>query len=75
MTRPCADPDGEPGTHGAGGEARRPPVSCARCGTTAPEPPPTWTCSVEHGVHRYFCDACSREHLRSIEGRLDSAWW
>ncbi|MGV9254067.1 hypothetical protein [Streptomyces sp. NPDC003697] len=35
----------------------------------------TWTCSVENGVRRYFCDRCSRDNLRSIEGRLDSAWW
>ncbi|MGW4319040.1 hypothetical protein ACWEMW_07580 [Streptomyces sp. NPDC004684] len=50
-------------------------VTCARCGAPADGPPPTWTCSVENGVRRYFCDACSREHLRAIEGRLDSAWW
>ncbi|MFF9816080.1 hypothetical protein [Streptomyces sp. NPDC014006] len=53
----------------------RPPV-CARCGTTATEPQPTtWTFSVENGVRGYFCDACSRENLRAIEGRLDSSWW
>ncbi|MEW5355088.1 hypothetical protein [Streptomyces sp. 16-176A] len=50
-------------------------VTCARCGAPADGPPPTWTCSVENGVRRYVCDACSREHLRAIEGRLDSAWW
>ncbi|NGO77507.1 hypothetical protein G6045_17830 [Streptomyces sp. YC504] len=48
---------------------------CARCGTTADAPRPTWTCSVENGSRRYFCDDCSREHLRAIEGRLDSSWW
>ncbi|MET8974512.1 hypothetical protein ABZX85_02745 [Streptomyces sp. NPDC004539] len=52
------------------------PVSCARCGTTVTAPPPlTWTCSVENGERRYLCDACGRENLRAIEGRLDSAWW
>jgi hypothetical protein len=30
---------------------------------------------VENGRRVYFCDHCAREHLRSIEGRLDSAWW
>ncbi|MEB3963432.1 hypothetical protein OKJ48_24765 [Streptomyces kunmingensis] len=50
-------------------------VVCARCGTTAQGPPLTWTCSVEGGVRRYFCDACAREHIRAIEGRLDSEWW
>ena len=48
---------------------------CARCGTQAQAPQPTWTCSVENGIRHYFCDACSRENLRAIEGRLDSAWW
>ncbi|MFD8737204.1 hypothetical protein ACFV06_20110 [Streptomyces sp. NPDC059618] len=50
-------------------------IVCARCGTTAPGPRPTWTCSVENGARRYFCDNCARDNLRSIEGRLDSAWW
>ncbi|GAA0926570.1 hypothetical protein [Streptomyces thermoalcalitolerans] len=53
----------------------RPAWECSRCGTPADGPQPTWTCSVEGGVRRYFCDACSRKNLRSIEGRLDSAWW
>ncbi|MER6568046.1 hypothetical protein ABT288_18175 [Streptomyces sp. NPDC001093] len=49
---------------------------CARCGAPADGPPPaTWTCSVENGVRQYFCDICSRENLRAIEGRLDSSWW
>ncbi|MFF8866705.1 hypothetical protein ACF08B_32175 [Streptomyces sp. NPDC015139] len=52
------------------------PVVCARCGTLADGPEPvTWTCSVENGVRQYFCDTCSRENLRAIEGRLDSSWW
>ncbi|MEU7382538.1 MULTISPECIES: hypothetical protein [unclassified Streptomyces] len=61
------------GTGGA--SAERPALVCARCGTPAEGLPPTWTCSVENGTRRYFCDACSRENLRSIEGRLDSTWW
>ncbi|MEV0173375.1 hypothetical protein AB0I00_19950 [Streptomyces sp. NPDC050803] len=55
--------------------AERQPLVCARCGTQAEAPQPTWVCSMENGVRRYFCDACSRENLRAIEGRLDSAWW
>ncbi|MCF3134707.1 hypothetical protein [Streptomyces olivochromogenes] len=61
-----------------GGPSAEPQHSlvCARCGAPADGPPPTtWTCSVENGVRQYFCDRCSRENLRSIEGRLDSAWW
>jgi hypothetical protein len=64
---------GAPDPVGPGAE--RPLPVCERCGTASEGLPPTWTCSVENGVRRYFCDACSREHLRSIEGRLDSAWW
>jgi len=48
---------------------------CGRCGHTAEGLPITWTCSVENGSRVYFCDDCGRKHLRSIEGRLDSAWW
>ncbi|WP_107400570.1 hypothetical protein [Streptomyces africanus] len=55
------------------------PLVCDRCGTSAGTladgPPLTWTHSVENGVRRYFCETCSRENLRSIEGRLDSDWW
>ncbi|MEU5655403.1 hypothetical protein ABZ802_07290 [Streptomyces sp. NPDC047737] len=52
-------------------------VRCARCGTTADSdgPPPTWLCSVENGTRQYFCEACSRAHIRAIESRLDSDWW
>ncbi|MCX5131005.1 hypothetical protein ACIRRT_19460 [Streptomyces sp. NPDC102256] len=56
----------------AGGDRQ---IVCARCGTRADGPRPTWTCSVENGTRHYFCDACSRSNLRAIEGRLDSAWW
>ena len=35
----------------------------------------TWTTSVENGRARLYCDTCSRDHLRAIEGKLDSAWW
>lgn len=50
-------------------------VTCERCGVTHKGLPLTWTCSVENRRRVYFCDACGRRHLRSIEGRLDSAWW
>jgi hypothetical protein len=35
----------------------------------------TWTTSVENGRKRVYCDACSRQHLRSMEGKLDSEFW
>jgi hypothetical protein len=40
-----------------------------------PGVPLTWTTAFEHGRRKVFCVFCSREHLRSIEGKLDSAWW
>ncbi|MFJ8197452.1 hypothetical protein [Streptomyces sp. NPDC096152] len=63
------------GSDHGGSSAERPSVVCARCGALPDGPRPTWTCSVEGGVRRYFCDACSRKNLRAIEGRLDSPWW
>lgn len=54
--------------------AERPPAG----GTPDVEgtpPPLTWSTAVENGRTRYFCAACSREHLRAIESKLDSAWW
>ncbi|MFR9799704.1 hypothetical protein ACL02U_27985 [Streptomyces sp. MS06] len=66
-SRPAVDPGPAvgPGT-----------VACARCGVQAGDAlPVTWTCSVEDGVRRHFCETCSRQNLRAIEGRLDSAWW
>jgi hypothetical protein len=56
-------------------------ATCDFCGTPAPadqpgdELPLTWTTAVENGRRRVFCAACSREHLRAIEGKLDSEWW
>jgi hypothetical protein len=55
--------------------------TCDFCGTAAPAGGPadglplTWTTAVENGRTRVFCDACSRRHLRAIEGKLDSEWW
>ncbi len=52
-------------------------VTCDLCGARAEgdTPPLTWATSVEQGRQRVFCDRCSREHIRSIEGKLDSDWW
>jgi hypothetical protein len=57
------------------GEAETP--ICAFCGTRAPghKLPLTWSTAVENGVQRHFCERCSREHLRAMESKLDSAWW
>jgi hypothetical protein len=52
-------------------------VTCAFCGTTEPgeDAPLTWTSAVEGGRLKLFCDRCSREHLRAMEGKLDSDYW
>ena len=53
-----------------------PIVTCSLCGTTVEgEAPLTWSVSTgPRGVQR-TCERCTREHLRSIEGKLDEAWW
>ena len=52
-------------------------VACAFCGKAAEDDPPplTWTSATENGRARWFCDTCSREHLRAMESKLDSEWW
>ena len=35
----------------------------------------TWSTSVENGRTKAYCDRCSREHLRAMEGKLDSEYW
>lgn len=53
-------------------------AGCDFCGQSAPEgelPPLTWTSAVEDGQTRWFCEACSRRHLRAMESKLDSRWW
>lgn len=52
-----------------------PVVTCAGCGEGAEGPPVTWsTQNGSRGISR-LCERCTRENLRSIEGRLDEAWW
>lgn len=34
-----------------------------------------WSTAVEGGRRRSYCEYCSREHLRSMEGKLDSEFW
>ena len=51
------------------------PTCCAHCGTAAVQRPLTWSSESDGRGTRWLCDACTREHLRAIEGRLDEAWW
>jgi len=54
------------------------PLACATCGRQVADESEArlaWAFAVENGRRVWTCDLCSREHLRSIEGKLDSAWW
>ena len=51
---------------------------CVTCGVRAEDESLarlTWALGVENGRHVWTCGRCSREHLRSIESKLDSSWW
>lgn len=51
---------------------------CATCGAVPEDLAVarlTWARGLENGRDVWTCEACSRRHLRSIEGKLDSAWW
>jgi hypothetical protein len=50
---------------------------CGSCGRVAPraEALLSWSRSTERGRTTWTCVPCSREHVRSIESKLDPAWW
>ncbi|SER76317.1 hypothetical protein SAMN05216199_1125 [Pedococcus cremeus] len=51
---------------------------CATCGAAPADEGLarlTWARGVENGRDVWTCETCSRRHLRSIEGKLDSSWW
>ncbi len=52
-------------------------LTCDFCGTVTPGPdlPLTWSTARERDRPRVYCERCSREHLRSMEGKLDSEHW
>jgi len=50
-------------------------VSCSVCSSSADEPPLTWTSQVTERGRQWLCETCTRQNLRSIEGKLDEAWW
>ena len=51
--------------------------ACTVCGTrSAPEESRlAWSLQVGARGEQWLCPACTRAHVRSIEGRLDEAWW
>jgi len=52
-------------------------VTCDFCGTTSDtdDAPLTWSTAMENGRAKVYCDRCSRENLRAMEGKLDSEFW
>ena len=54
---------------------RRSEVRCALCGRAAAEQPLTWAVSVERGETLLYCEQCSRDNVRAMEGRLDADWF
>jgi hypothetical protein len=61
-------------------------ATCSWCGAVADPPPPTWSLSTDERMAEgrpdgptrgpeWLCEKCTRENIRNIEGKLDSAWW
>jgi len=51
------------------------PATCVACGTQVDDRPVTWSLQVSERGQTWLCERCSRDNLRSIEGKLDEAWW
>ena len=51
-------------------------MTCSACETRAEEGGSlTWSTSTGPRGVQVLCDRCTRKNLRSIEGKLDEAWW
>ena len=50
-------------------------VTCALCGATAESLPLGWSTAVERGRDVAYCERCSRENVRAMEGKLDPEFW
>ncbi len=77
---PGRDPSDAPSEVVAGvpTEGQSAPPVCATCGAVPADEALarlTWARGVENGRDVWTCETCSRRHLRSIEGKLDSSWW
>ncbi len=51
------------------------PSTCTGCGTVVAERPVTWSLQVGPRGTQWLCERCTRDNLRSIEAKLDEAWW
>lgn len=52
-------------------------ATCSHSGTVTPgdEPPLTWSMSWDRGEVRRYCEQCTRENLRAMEGKLEREYW
>jgi hypothetical protein len=52
---------------------------CTRCGTSSGTEddvlPLGWSLSTTARGAEWLCSACTREHARDIEAKLDEPWW
>ena len=51
--------------------------TCDFCGRQEADDAKTlaWSTAVEAGRAKTYCETCSRENLRAMEGKLDSEYW
>ena len=50
-------------------------TTCGVCGTQVEDKPATWSLQVSERGTQWICEPCTRDNIRSIEGKLDEAWW
>ena len=52
------------------------PAVCRACGAVASDGQPLdWSSSTGPTGAQPLCPHCTRQHLRSIEAKLDEVWW
>lgn len=61
-------------------ETTTPRLVCSSCGTTPAAGDEqharlTWSLATDRGRTTWTCERCSRDHVRSIESKLDPDWW
>lgn len=52
-------------------------LTCDFCGCQADEGAATltWSFAMENDRKMAFCEQCSRQNVRAMEGKLDSEYW
>lgn len=50
---------------------------CSVCGRTPTDATDglAWTFDASGGRESWVCSACSRDHVRAIEAKLEQEWW